>query len=69
MKEIWTGILAYNLIISVMVQVAELHEKKPRKMSFKLTLQLQLILSFRKAGIFSENNPAYLRFLASIVYK
>lgn len=38
-KEIWTHILAYNLIRTVMAQAAHRHEIRPRKISFKGTLQ------------------------------
>jgi hypothetical protein len=38
-KEIWMHLLAYNLIRGVMVRAAEVHEKQPRLMSFKGTLQ------------------------------
>jgi hypothetical protein len=38
-KEIWMHLLAYNLIRGVMVQAAEVHEKPPRLLSFKGTLQ------------------------------
>ncbi|MEO2049080.1 MAG: IS4 family transposase, partial [Pirellulales bacterium] len=38
-KEIWTHILAYNLIRTVMAQAAIKHEIDPRSVSFKGTLQ------------------------------
>ena len=38
-KEIWTHLLAYNLIRTVMAQAAEKHEVQPRTLSFKGTLQ------------------------------
>jgi len=38
-KEIWTHILAYNLIRTIMAQAATKHELKPRSISFKGTLQ------------------------------
>jgi len=38
-KEIWTHILAYNLIRSVMAQAATKHEVEPRSISFKGTVQ------------------------------
>lgn len=38
-KEIWTHLLAYNLIRGVMRQAAEANDKRPRKLSFKGTLQ------------------------------
>ena len=39
-KEIWTHILAYNLIRTVVAQSAIRHEIEPRTISFKGTLQL-----------------------------
>ena len=38
-KEIWTHILAYNLIRTIMVQAATKHDIEPRTISFKGTLQ------------------------------
>lgn len=38
-KEIWTHLLAYNLIRGVMAQAAEANGKKPRQLSFKGALQ------------------------------
>ena len=38
-KEIWTHILAYNLICVIMAQAAMEHEIQPRTISFKGTLQ------------------------------
>ena len=38
-KEIWMHLLAYNLIRGVMAKAAEAHDKQPRRLSFKGTLQ------------------------------
>ena len=38
-KEIWTHVLAYNLIRTIMAQAATKHDIKPRTISFKGTLQ------------------------------
>jgi hypothetical protein len=38
-KEIWTHILAYNLIRTIMAQAAKEHEIDPRSISFKGTIQ------------------------------
>ena len=38
-KEIWMHLLAYNLIRGVMAQAAKAHDKQPRQLSFKGTLQ------------------------------
>ncbi len=39
-KEIWTHVLAYNLIRETMMQAAILYHKTPQELSFKLALQL-----------------------------
>ena len=50
-KEIWTHILAYNLIRTIMAQAAKEHGLQPREISFKGTLQtlraFQPLLSFQ----------------------
>jgi hypothetical protein len=46
-KEIWMHLLAYNLIRGVMAQAAEAHDKRPRLLSFKGTLQT--ITAFQEA--------------------
>jgi hypothetical protein len=38
-KEIWTHVLAYNLIRTVMAQAAATHDLVPRSISFKGTMQ------------------------------
>jgi hypothetical protein len=38
-KEIWTHLLAYNLIRTIMAQAAEKHGLRPRSISFKGTIQ------------------------------
>ena len=38
-KEIWTHILAYNLIRTIMAQAATRHDIEPRTVSFKGALQ------------------------------
>jgi hypothetical protein len=38
-KEIWTHILAYNLIRTIMAQAATMHDVEPRTISFKGTIQ------------------------------
>ena len=39
-KEIWTHVLAYNLIRTIMAQAAAQHGLLPRSISFKGTLQI-----------------------------
>ena len=46
-KEIWMHLLAYNLIRGVMAQAAGAHQKRPRQLSFKGTLQT--ITAFQEA--------------------
>ena len=38
-KEVWTHILAYNLIRTIMAQAAAKHDIAPRSVSFKGTIQ------------------------------
>ncbi len=38
-KEIWTHILAYNLIRAIIAQAATQHDVQPRTISFKATVQ------------------------------
>ena len=50
-KEIWTHLLAYNLIRAVMAQAASRHDLPPRDISFKGTIQtleaFQPLISFQ----------------------
>ena len=39
-KEIWTHVLAYNLIRTIMAQAASQHRIPPRSVSFKATIQI-----------------------------
>jgi hypothetical protein len=52
-KEIWTHVLAYNLIRTVMAQAAATHGMEPRSISFKGAMQtleaFQPLLAFRTA--------------------
>ena len=67
-KEIWAHFLAYNLVRKIMAQSAMVHGRSPRCLSFKLALQT--IISFRNAGILSENNiDIYAQLLKAITYK
>jgi len=53
-KEVWTHILAYNLIRTVMAQAADRHGVAPRSISFKGAMQtleaFQPLLELRAAG-------------------
>jgi IS4 transposase len=56
-KEIWTHILAYNLIRTIMAQAATKHDIKPRSISFKGTLQT--LESFQPViAIMGQHDPA-----------
>ena len=61
-KEIWTHILAYNLIRTIMAQAAKEHGIQPREISFKGTLQtleaFQPLLSFQ-----GHKGPAFRKHL------
>ena len=58
-KEIWTHILAYNLIRTIMAQAATKHDLLPRTISFKSALQtleaFQPMISMNGAGITQES--------------
>ena len=53
-KEVWTHILAYNLIRTIMAQAATKHGVEPRTISFKGTLQtleaFQPLIDFQRRG-------------------
>jgi hypothetical protein len=66
-KEIWACFLAYNLIRKIMAQSAAVHNTHPRKMSFKLAMQM--IYAFRQSGLLCENSANYLILLKSLVSK
>lgn len=58
-KEIWTHILAYNLIRTIMAQAATSHQIEPRTISFKGTMQtleaFQPLIDFQ-----GHRGPAFL---------
>jgi hypothetical protein len=66
-KEIWAHVLAYNLIRKMMAESAVIYQCNPRKMSFKLALQM--LSAFRQAGILCENRETYAYFLEALAYK
>ena len=67
-KEIWAHLLAYNLVRKAMLEAAIVHQRRPRDMSFKLTLQM--MGAFLQAGVLSpENTQAYQRFQKAIISK
>lgn len=66
-KEIWACFLAYNLIRKIMAQSAATYNTHPRKMSFKLAMQM--IYAFRQSGLLCESSVNYLILLKSLVSK
>ena len=69
-KEIWTHILAYNLIRTIMAQAASRHDIAPRTISFKGTLQtleaFQPLIDFQGHRGRSFRATLYQQLLASI---
>jgi hypothetical protein len=69
-KEIWTHILAYNLIRTIMSQAASQHGLQPREISFKGTIQtleaFQPLMSFQgyKGPMFLQK--LYLQLLEAV---
>lgn len=67
-KEIWAHLLAYNLVRKLMLDAAIKYRRRPRTISFKLTLQM--MSAFLQAGVLSpENLQAYQRFQKAITTK
>ena len=69
-KEVWTHLLAYNLIRTVMAQAAEKYDLQPRSISFKGTMQtlemLQPLIAFRGRSR-AERESLYQELLNIIV--
>lgn len=69
-KEIWTHLLAYNLIRTIMAQAASQHDLKPREINFKGTVQtleaFQPLVSFQdhKGTVFRQQ--LYLQLLEAV---
>ena len=70
-KEIWTHVLAYNLIRTIMAQAAMQHEVTPRSISFKATLQtleaFQPIIACQEHCGTSQREELYRHLLKAIV--
>jgi hypothetical protein len=70
-KEIWTHVLAYNLIRTIMAQAAIEHEIPPRSISFKGTLQtleaFQPLIAYREPLGPSHREDLYQHLLRAIV--
>ena len=69
-KEVWTHILAYNLIRTVMAQSALRHAINPRTISFKAAIQIleafQPLISFQGHRGSSYRKGLYEQLLDSI---
>lgn len=69
-KEIWTHILAYNLIRTVMAQAATKHRIHPRSISFKGTIQtleaFQQLIAFRGQDDTALRNHIYQHLLDAV---
>ena len=69
-KEIWTHILAYNLLRTVMAQAANQHDIQPRTISFKGTIQtleaFQPLLSFQGHRDSTVREHFYLQLLEAV---
>jgi hypothetical protein len=66
-KEVWTHVLAYNLIHTVMAQAASQNGTSPRTISFKATLQiLEAFQPLMTSGILSDREPLYQEVLRAI---
>ena len=69
-KEIWTHVLAYNLIRTIMAQAASQHELQPREISFKGTVQtleaFQPLISFQGHQGATFREQLYLQLLEAV---
>jgi hypothetical protein len=69
-KEIWTHILTYNLIRTIMAQAASQHELKPREISFKGTVQtleaFQPLVSFQDCKGETFRQQLYQQLLTAV---
>ncbi len=69
-KEIWTHVLAYNLIRTIMAQAASQHELQPREISFKGTVQtleaFQPLISFQGHQGATFREKLYLQLLEAV---
>jgi Transposase DDE domain len=62
-KELWMGLLGYNVIRAAMAEAARAHGRRPQRVSFKGALQT--VLAFAEA--LREGTPAIRRWLWGIV--
>ena len=69
-KEVWTHLLAYNLIRTVIAQAADKHDVQPRTLSFKGTVQtleaFQPFIAFLEKGSHQLREEMYQHLLDAI---
>jgi len=69
-KEIWTHVLAYNLIRTVMAQAATIENVEPRSISFKATLQVleafRPLIAYRSHSGADNQEELYEQLLGAI---
>src|SRR5262249_25426544 len=69
-KEIWTHVLAYNLIRTIMAQAAAMEEVPPRSISFKATLRIveafQPLIAFQTHCGAGQREAIYQQVLRAI---
>jgi hypothetical protein len=65
-KEIWTHLLAYNLIRTVIAKAAEAHKRQPHTVSFKGAMQT--VNSFRDYMLMDLTSDWYTELLKAIAY-
>jgi hypothetical protein len=69
-KEIWTHVLAYNLIRAIIAQAATKHDINPRSISFKGAIQtleaLQPVIAIQGRADFSLRLRVYQQILDAI---
>ena len=69
-KEIWTHVLAYNLIRTIMAQAAARHDVEPRSISFKGSMQtleaFQPLIELRTASDAAQRMRVYQDLLDAI---
>lgn len=69
-KEIWTHVLAYNLIRTIMAQAAAKHDREPRSISFKGAMQtleaFQPLIELRTASDAKQRMRVYQDLLDAI---
>ena len=71
-KELWTNVIAYNLIRTVMAQAADEHDMTPRTISFRGTTQIlqafQPLIALRCQRDAKLRNETYKSLLEAIAF-